>query len=322
MKVARFTLSKSPEKGRWENAVQCATTRRLRSAHVNFCHASHWGEASSVMAHETQKLVTTPCPTRGCWHHRFSVGLQKRMGDAVKSDHAVTSEIVEELLEQLDSEWEAATRDRERKQIADMRFLIAAGFLRGLQGEEIMKSDLGGLMKCLEKGRNHASCPHLIVALLGRLKGETGEHHHMMVMARESRSGISGGVWADRVVQANRSNNRLQGHVFTKGRARQAQVADFEEEFINRLEGLKLVQPGLFEPGIDVSAACSLFRSLQRGSNTEAIRNKVESTIIDLNNRWRKFERARGGMPSLSMQQHCTQMQGVLAALWEHSRSL
>jgi len=48
-----------------------------------------------------------------------------------------------------------------------------------------MKVDLGGLMKHLEKGRNHASCPHLIVALMGRLKGETGERCHAMVMARD-----------------------------------------------------------------------------------------------------------------------------------------
>jgi hypothetical protein len=57
-------------------------------------------------------------------------------GDAVKSDHAVTSEIAKELLEQLDSEWEVATCDRERKRVADKRFLIAAGFLCGLREEE------------------------------------------------------------------------------------------------------------------------------------------------------------------------------------------
>jgi hypothetical protein len=322
MKVACCTLLKSLEKGRWEDTVQYATTRRLRSAYSNFYHASHWGEALSVMAYETQKLITTPCPTYGYWYQRFSTGLHKRMGDVVKSDYAVTSEIVKELLDQLDSEWEAATSDAEKKRIADMGFLIAAGFLCGLRGEEIMKVDLGGLIKYLDKGRDHAACPHLIVPLLGRLKGETGERYHMMVMARESRSGIVGGVWADRVVEVNRRNNRSKGYVFTKGRARQAKIADFEDEFINRLEGLKLVRPGLFEPGIDVAAAYSLFRSLRRGSNTEAIRNKVATAIIDLNNRWRKFERARGRQPSLSMQQHYTQMQGILAALWEYSRSL
>jgi hypothetical protein len=111
--------------------------------------------------------------------------MHKQMGDVVRSDYAVTSRIVKELLEQLDSEWEAATHERERKRIADMGFLISAGFLCGLRGEEIMKIDLGGLIKYLEGGRVHLECPHVIVALLRRLKGETGERYHMMVMARE-----------------------------------------------------------------------------------------------------------------------------------------
>jgi hypothetical protein len=119
------------------------------------------------------------------------------------------------------------------------------------------------------------------------------------------------------VVEVNRRNHRTKGCVFTKGRAGKAKIANSEDEFVNRLEGLRVIRPGLFEPGIDISAAYSLFRLLRRGSNTEAIWNKVDTTIIDLNNRWRKFKRARGRMPSLSMQQHYMQMQGILAALWE-----
>ena len=185
-----------------------------------------------------------------------------------------------------------------------------------------MKIDLSGLLKYLEVGREHSQCPHLIVALLGRLKGETGERYHMMVMARETQSGINGGIWADRIARLNRDRNRTEGWVFTRGRARQGRIGDYEEEFIHRLEALKRIRPGLFEPGIDIAAAYSLYRSLRRGSNTEAIRNKVSRTIIDLNNRWRKFERARGRMPSLDMQQHYTQMQGVLTSMWEYSHSL
>jgi uncharacterized membrane protein len=99
-------------------------------------------------------------------------------------------------------------------------------------------------------------------------------------------------------------------------------MANFEGEFLNCLEGLWTVRPGLFEPRIDISVAYSLFRSLRRGSNTEAIGNNVEEVIIHMNNRWQKFERARGRMPSLSVQQHYTQIQGVLAALWAYSRAL
>ena len=126
-------------------------------------------------------------------------------------------------------------------------------------------------MKYLKVGRDHVACPHAIVALLGRLKGETGERYHMMVMARSSNSGIEGGIWADRVVEMNRKAKRLKGWVFTRGRAKQAKIGDFEDEFLSRLENLRVVKPGLFEPGIGIRTAYSLFRSLRRGSNTEAM---------------------------------------------------
>ncbi len=115
MKVACCTLLKSLERGKWEDMVQFATARRLKSAYSNFYYSLHWGEALSVMAYEMQKLITTPCPTYRYWYQRFSAGMHKRMGDVVKSDYAVTLEITKELLEQLDLEWEASTGDRERK---------------------------------------------------------------------------------------------------------------------------------------------------------------------------------------------------------------
>jgi hypothetical protein len=170
------------------------------------------------MVYETQKLITTPCPTYGYWYQQFSLGLHKRMGDVVRSDYAVTLALVKELLEQLSSEWTVSVNARERKRIADMGFLLSAGFLCGLRGEEIMKVDLGGLIKYLEVGCVHPWNPHLAVALLGRLKGEIGERYHIMVMAQESQSGIVGGVWGDMVVEVNRNVGRSKGNVFTKGR--------------------------------------------------------------------------------------------------------
>lgn len=135
-----------------------------------------------------------------------------------------------------------------------------------------------------------------------------------MVMARVPKSRIEGGIWADRVVEVKAEANRTKDYVFTKGRERQAKIADFEDKFMNWLEGLHTIWPGLFEPGTDIAEAYSLFRSLRRGSNTEAICNRLDSIIIDMNNRWLKFERARGWMPSLS--------QGIHARLWEYSHSL
>ena len=45
----------------------------------------------------------------------------------------------------------------------------------------------------------HEDCPHAMVPLLGRLKGETGERHQMMILARLTNSGLEPGKWADRL---------------------------------------------------------------------------------------------------------------------------
>jgi hypothetical protein len=42
----------------------------------------------------------------------------------------------------------------------------------------------------LEIGSQYLEFPHLVVPLLGRLKGEMGERYHMMILARETASGF------------------------------------------------------------------------------------------------------------------------------------
>jgi hypothetical protein len=108
MKIACVTLMKSLAPGKWEETVQYATARRMRSVYSNLFHASYQGESLSVMAYETQKMFTTPCPTYGYWYQRFNLGLHKRMGDVVRSDFAVTAEIVNALLNNLEEEWSDA----------------------------------------------------------------------------------------------------------------------------------------------------------------------------------------------------------------------
>ena len=208
MKIACVTLLKSLAPGKWENTVQYATARRMRSVFSNLYHASYHGESMSVMAYETQKMFTTPCPTYGYWYQRFNLGLHKRMGDVVRSDFAVTSEIINALLVTLNEEWEDAISLEARAKISEMAFVLVAGYCCGLRGEEIVKIDLAGLVKYLQVGKEDTEHPHVIVPLLGRIKGETGERYHMMVLARETQSGIKAGLWADRVANANKELKR------------------------------------------------------------------------------------------------------------------
>jgi hypothetical protein len=54
--------------------------------------------------------------------------MHKQIGDGVRPDYAVTSQIVKELLEQLDSEWETLTNEKEIKRIANMGLLYVPVF--------------------------------------------------------------------------------------------------------------------------------------------------------------------------------------------------
>jgi hypothetical protein len=320
MKIACVTLMKSLAPGKWEATVQYATARRMRSVFSNMFHASYHGESMSVMAYETQKMFMTPCPTYGYWYQRFNLGLHKRMGDVVRSDFAITSDIVRALLDVLNEEWEDSIDWKARSKIAEMAFVIVAGYCCGLRGEEIVKIDLfAGLLQYLEVGKLNTECPHVIVPLIGRIKGETGERYHMMVLARETKTGIQAGLWADRVAEVNKERKRSRGPVFINKKGLRAKVGDFESQFLERMVNLKVSRPFLFEPGVDISESYSLFRSLRRGSTSQAVKNRVPQDIIELNNRWRKFDRARGMKPSLGMKDHYTEIKMILEALWQYS---
>jgi hypothetical protein len=56
-----------------------------------------------------------------------------------------------------------------------------------------MKTDVSSFLKYLDVGATDLVNPHVIVPLIGRLKGETGERYHMMVLARVTVSGVMAG---------------------------------------------------------------------------------------------------------------------------------
>jgi hypothetical protein len=51
--------------------------RRMRSVFSNLFHALYQGESMSIMAYETQKMFTMPCPTYGYCYQQFNLGLHE-----------------------------------------------------------------------------------------------------------------------------------------------------------------------------------------------------------------------------------------------------
>lgn len=321
MRAACVLLRRSLDPGRHERFIQFATARRIRSAFSNVYHASREMSSIAAMAYQSTKTYSTDCPTYGYWFERFMLGCHKRMGDYTVTDYALSKEILMELLEDLEFDYQRAETDAEKDEIVWFANLLVIGFLNGLRGEEIMKVDVAGLLKYLDVGAADEKHPHVIVPLIGRLKGETGEQYHMFPMARVTKSGIAAGKWADRLGIALVRQGRRRGFVFVNARGTQSQISDYNPEFIVRLERVRARSPMLFEPNLDIADSYGLKRSLRRGSNSEAINGRVPKDIIELINRWRTVENARGRNPSFSMTAHYTEIRLVLGTMYLYSYS-
>ena len=109
--------------------------------------------------------------------------------------------------------------------------------------------------------------------------------------------------------------------MFADKNGKQSKIGDYDDMFHERLYRVKLAYPHLFQPGIDIRQVYSLRRSLRRGSNTEALNAGVPQPIIELNNRWRKYDKAKGMKPGMSMFAHYTDIKLAMPTLWRYSRS-
>jgi hypothetical protein len=73
--------------------------------------------------------------------------------------------------------------------------------------------------------------------------------------------------------------------------------------------------------GLYIVEVYSLRRSLRRGSTTCATNARATQAIIEMNNRWRKLEEARGRRQGMSMISHYTKIRLAIPTLfWRYLR--
>ena len=113
---------------------------------------------------------------------------------------------------------------------------------------------------------------------------------------------------------------RTTGFLFQRQDKFRASMGDYNGLFRGYLGRTKKRYPSRFSDSIKFEDF-SLRRSPRRGSTTHASNNKVDPITIELINRWRKMEAARGALPGLAMRQVYTQLSGALEALLRYTSS-
>ncbi len=125
------------------------------------------------------------------------------------------------------------------------------------------------------------------MALLGRIKGETGEKYHLMPLREETQSGLQPRLWIWRALEALEKRGITRGPLFQMPTGNPIRFGIMEPKFIERLEAVQMSRPDLLSDQVEVAEAYGIRRSLRRGSTTEAGNKGVLPEVIDANNHWR-----------------------------------
>jgi hypothetical protein len=321
--VAISMVMKSLEPGKYASHQQFETIRKLRAAYSNVFMASLAGTGSlRTVGGDRAKYFLTDSPTQSLFFERFSRGCLCRMGQIVKQDWAIPLSVVHALLDTLESDWRAAQLLgwKERELISMLGAYVVTAFCGSFRGNEVFLADMFGTAKYLRATDTPENT--IIVPLLGRFKGETGERYHLTPLAAVTSSGIQVKTWLSRLVELKTARGYVRGPLFGDDKGLVVRAKAIELELMERLQGIKDSQPGLIPSDVDIYEDFGISRSFRRGATSTARIRGVDDKYVNLINRWRNFEEAKGRRPTLSMQDHYSDIQILLPELMKFSLAL
>lgn len=323
-KIALQMLLKSLEPGaRGRDYQQFATIRRLRSAYTGIYQVSSRGLVEdTVLGSGASQTQLTSSPTESLWFRSFVRGCEKRMGKESDANVAMSGEAVRETLREIMTMVDEEDDEEEKKQLLCLGSFVVITYVASLRGYETFYVDLAGLRTHLPLGKNHPVHPHVVIPLLGRFKGETGERCHLVPLPLVTSSGIQVGKWVELLVSIRASEGRVRGPAFCDTNGDVARSGDVDALFIQAVERVQARRPDLFKPGDEIAKSHGISRTLRKGSNSEALAAGVTEPEINRMNRWRKVERAAGRQPKFHMIEHYAEVLIMLAALLRYPSAL
>jgi hypothetical protein len=323
-RVAIGMLLKSLEPGRYSHRYQqFETIRKLRAGYSNMYLSSQEGTAClRTMGGDRIKHSLTHSPTQSAWFERFSQGCIRRMGQDVRQDWAITLPTMHELLSLLDQEWREPQSPAHQELVASLGSFSIIAFCASFRGSEVFMTDLRGLLRHQQELTRMNKHDHVVVPLLGRFKGETNSRYHLIPLAATTRSGLQVKLWIDRLLEVRQRDGRLSGPAFCDKLGQPIQPSVYQEAFAERLHFIQGQKPGVIPPDVDILEDFGISRSFRRGSTSTARARGVDDKLVELINRWRKFESARGKRPALPMREHYSDIAILVPELIKYSEAL
>jgi macrodomain Ter protein organizer (MatP/YcbG family) len=183
--------------------------------------------------------------------------------------------------------------------------------------------EIGPITRHWKESIHHPRICHVPLFLQGRFKRQVGEKMFVQPLAYKTKSGIPIGKWMQRALRTYQELGIQAGPMFRKSTKNvRAKVADLDFLFWDVLARVQEKYPNIIAPTVVVLEEYSVMRSLRRGVTSHAQNLKIPKEIIETNNRWRKFDRARGMTPGMSMFERYSDARANLESLVAFSGAL
>jgi hypothetical protein len=325
MALATTMIYRSLDKGKNDEFVQFDTVRSMRSAAANYLRASALPDGVSIMMGGQKKLIESFSPTNSEWFENFMLGYHKRVGDVSRPDRAISIELMVEMMRRFDIRWEAAQDDKDKQAEVLFPALFAlCAYVASLRGEEVPLLRLEETRRNTALGLEHRKNPHVVFSLAGRFKNEVGSMSHHIPIIPKTSSGLDVQLWLTRMLLWYGSDRK--GPVFRDENGDRVNAGYYAAEILGMIEEIQQSwvegEERLVDPDINVYEEYGMSRSFRRGSASRAADAKVDVETIELFNRWRKSEQAKGRRAHLKMSAHYSDVRLLLDRFLVYSRAL
>ena len=323
--------------GRNATYVQFDTLRQIRSTATKNYDSSPQGVLEQTCFHRgTGQVRLTNCPTQSEFFSDFLKGCEYRMGAQPKANLAVSIRVIKELLRRVEEDIQSLDDGREKNDLFKFGAFIAMCTGASLRGNECFMADLAGLIRHIDRGRNGVvpeelkedfqeevaeALPHVVVSLLGRVKGETGEDTHLIGVANVTKSGIKIRWWIEQLIRVAKKEKRQFGPAFATPDGRLIPSSEYNAIFLKYLEDIQ-ASTDLIEQKLIVRESFGISRTLRKSAEARVTRAGLPASLQDKMNRWRTIETADGRNPKFQMRDLYAGVLAQMPTTWRYSYAL
>lgn len=318
--VAIAILMKSRKPGKHDSRYQqYDTVRQLRSSYSNFVRAAPTNSGHTLAVGRTDgvydRLNYDVCSS--LWFEKFMQGMKNRMGQVWLPNKGMSHALWMKFIDALEDKI-VVLDDKENEEGFDdgwftFYIYVITSTLLSLRGSEGLLLSIDGITEHWSRGKGE----YLVISLFGKVKGESGEHNHLIPCCEETKSGIKVREAFSSFIEHKKELGVTLGPAICDSTGKILRVSELDEFLHTTLIEIFDYSSSLFPPDIkthdDIKKHYQCFRTFRRTSDSYAKERNVRDSDIMVVNRWKAIENAGGKRPHRPMAQHYLQYETLVS---------